>query len=138
MADTTHGGGGGSFGEDNQNIFDKFGEWWEENIFFTNPDGTKADTTIKDLLLGPTIEFEKEDSTWMPSIFFNDPFKAGTVVQVEDGPNGEVIIVNETDASKTTLIDGGDASEDLDSIKNILSIAGLTLLIGLIVGLIVD
>lgn len=130
--------------DEDKNLFDRLGDWWKENIYLANPDGTRADTTVKDLLRGPTIEFEETGIPWKPSIFLNDPFKAGTVVTVEDDPDGEgFIIVQETDASRTQLV--GDSPDshnyggtDAQEIGGYLIVGLVTVLISLLVGLIID
>lgn len=111
-------------------------DWWNNTFYLANPDGTRADTSIKDLSRGPTIEFETTE-LGKPSIFMKDPFKAGNTVKVVDGPNGEVIVVDETEASKTQLVGGDDESETTD-LGVIAAVGGIAILLGLIFGLILD
>lgn len=140
MTNQTHGGSGATFG-DEKGFFNNLLDFIKKP-YFTDSSGNVVDTTIGDLVKGPVIEWEDTDSdptTWNPSLIYYDPFKAGTVVEFDTNKEGELVIVNETDASKTQIIGGDPApSFGVSNLDDILLIGGLTLVVGLILGLILD
>lgn len=136
-------GGGYGFGywesaPTGNGVIESIKNWFGDTFYLANPDGTRADVTVGDLLKGPTIEFEDTPNAWYPSIFMKDPFKAGTTVRVKDGPNGEVIVVEETDASKTQLVGGDDDETQALDIGTFAAVGLVAALIGIILGLFLD